>query len=194
MRLSGTWYVRTFSEQDVATIRDYDTIVVCPRFPARIQACLKYTQRSDSLLAGRSWDQIPVGARHFALVQTGPGDFPASCTMRIGSFPEIMGKACGVNHPPQCDAEVKERVELYKYCSSWPAWRYRANWTKLTSKTWCTLSDNKNFSRHPTYLKANLSPRILAYTRFGIFYQTVSYLIILNLCYHCNSICHYLTF
>jgi hypothetical protein len=34
--------------------------------------------------AGRSGDRIPVGARFFAHVQTGPGAHPASCTMGTG--------------------------------------------------------------------------------------------------------------
>jgi len=44
---------------------------------------------SDWLGAGRSGDRIPVGARFFALIQTGPGDHPASCTMGTGCFPGV---------------------------------------------------------------------------------------------------------
>ena len=42
---------------------------------------------AQSLRAGRSGDRIPVGARFFAPVQTGPGAHPASYTMDTGSFP-----------------------------------------------------------------------------------------------------------
>jgi hypothetical protein len=35
---------------------------------------------------GRSGDRIPVEARFSAPVQTGPGAYPASCTMGTGSF------------------------------------------------------------------------------------------------------------
>jgi hypothetical protein len=44
---------------------------------------------SDWLLAGRSGDRIPVGARFSAPVQTDPGAHPASCTMGTGSFPGV---------------------------------------------------------------------------------------------------------
>jgi hypothetical protein len=39
--------------------------------------------------AGRSGDRIPVGARFFAPVQTGPGAHPVSCTMGTRSFPGV---------------------------------------------------------------------------------------------------------
>jgi hypothetical protein len=70
---------------------------------------------SDSLRAGRSGDQIPVGARFSATVQTGPGAYPASCTMGTGSFLGVKRQENGVNHPPSSSAKVKERVELYFY-------------------------------------------------------------------------------
>ena len=43
---------------------------------------------SDLLQAGRSGDRIPVGARFYAPVQTGPGVHLASCTMGMGFFPQ----------------------------------------------------------------------------------------------------------
>ena len=69
---------------------------------------------SDSVRAGRSGDQISVGARFFAPVQTGPGAHPASYTMATGScFPVVTGRGRGVDHPPSSNAKVKERVELH---------------------------------------------------------------------------------
>jgi hypothetical protein len=47
---------------------------------------------SDCLRARRSGEQIPVWARFFAPVQTGPEANPASCTMSTESFP---GVKCG---------------------------------------------------------------------------------------------------
>jgi len=46
----------------------------------------KGVMHNDSLRAGRSGDRIPVVARFSALVQTGPGAHPASCTMVTGFF------------------------------------------------------------------------------------------------------------
>ena len=44
---------------------------------------------ATELRVGLSGDQIPVGARFSAPVQTGPGAHPASCTIRNGSFPGV---------------------------------------------------------------------------------------------------------
>jgi hypothetical protein len=41
------------------------------------------------LRVGRSKDRIPVEARFFVPVQTGPGTHPTSCTMGNGSFPGV---------------------------------------------------------------------------------------------------------
>jgi hypothetical protein len=41
---------------------------------------------SDSLWAGRSGERIPVGARFYAPVHTGPGAYPAYYTMDTGSL------------------------------------------------------------------------------------------------------------
>jgi hypothetical protein len=59
------------------------------------------------LRAGRSVDQIPVGARFFAHVQTGPGAHPASCTRGTGSFPGVKRQGRGANHTPPSSAEVE---------------------------------------------------------------------------------------
>jgi hypothetical protein len=62
------------------------------------------------------------GARFSAPVETGPGAHPASCTMCTGSFLGVKRSGRGVDHPPPCSAEVKERVELYLYSPSGTSW------------------------------------------------------------------------
>jgi hypothetical protein len=65
----------------------------------------------------------PGGARLSAPVQTGPGAYPASCTMGTGSFPGVKRPGRGVDHPLPYSAEVKETVELYLvYSSSGTSW------------------------------------------------------------------------
>jgi hypothetical protein len=66
----------------------------------------------DWLRAGRSGDRIPVGARFFAHVHTGPEAHPSSCTVGPGSFPEIKRPGRGADHPPHPSAEV-ENEESY---------------------------------------------------------------------------------
>ena len=60
----------------------------------------------DSLRVGRSGDRVPVGARFSALIQTGPGAHPASCTMGTGSYLGEMRPGRDVDHPPPFSAEV----------------------------------------------------------------------------------------
>jgi hypothetical protein len=51
--------------------------------------------------------KIPVGARFFAAVQTGPVAYPASFTMGTGSFPGVKRPGRGADHPPPTSAGVK---------------------------------------------------------------------------------------
>jgi len=74
----------------------------------------------DSLHIGWSEDQIPVGVRFSAPVQTGPGAHPASYTLDTWSFPGV--KWLGVDQRPISSAEVKERVELHLYSPSGLSW------------------------------------------------------------------------
>jgi hypothetical protein len=75
---------------------------------------------SNSLQAGRSRDQIPMGGRFSTPIQTTPRDHPASCTVGTGSFWGVMWPGHGVDHPPLSSTQVKERVELYLYSPSGP--------------------------------------------------------------------------
>jgi hypothetical protein len=72
---------------------------------------------SDWLRAGRYGDRIPVGARFFAYVQTGPGAHPASCTMGTGCFPGVKRPGRGADHPLPPSAEVENE---YSYTSAPP--------------------------------------------------------------------------
>jgi hypothetical protein len=62
---------------------------------------------ATELRDGRSGDRIPVGARFFAHVQTGPGAHPASCTMGTGYFRGVRRPGRGADHPPPFSAEVE---------------------------------------------------------------------------------------
>jgi hypothetical protein len=75
---------------------------------------------SEILRVGRSGDQIPVGAKFFALLQTGPGANPAPYTVGTISSVWVNRPGCGVDHLPLSNAQVKERVELYLlfFCSA----------------------------------------------------------------------------
>jgi len=85
------------------------------------------SQYSDSLRAGQSGDQVPLGAGFSAPFQTSPGAHPDSYTMSTGSFLGVKRPGCGIDHPPPYSAEVVERVELY-LCSPcgplWPLWEW----------------------------------------------------------------------
>jgi hypothetical protein len=48
------------------------------------------------------------GARFSALVQTGPGAYPASYTMATGSFPGVKRPGRGVDHPPNLAPRLKK--------------------------------------------------------------------------------------
>ena len=74
------------------------------------------------LICGRSGDRIPVGARFSAPVQTGPGAYPASCTMGTGSFPGVKRSGRGADHPPPSKCRGQERVGLYLYSPYGPSW------------------------------------------------------------------------
>jgi hypothetical protein len=79
----------------------------CPVFhhPSIIWVGGQLSRYSDWLRAGRYGDRIPVGARFFVLVQTGPGAHPVSCTMSTGSFPGVKRPGRDADHPPPPSAE-----------------------------------------------------------------------------------------
>ena len=50
------------------------------------------------------------------------GTHPASYRMGTGSFLGVKKPGHGIDHPPPCSTEVKERVELYLYTPFGPSW------------------------------------------------------------------------
>ena len=77
---------------------------------------------SDWLRAGRSGDRIPVVAIFSAPIQTGPGAYPASCTIGTGSFRGVKRLERDADHPPPSKCRGHERVGLYLYSPSGPQW------------------------------------------------------------------------
>jgi len=61
----------TYNSKGTYTFSNIFTLLVLP------------SQDSDSLQVGRAGDQIPLGARFSAPVQTGPAAHPASYTMGV---------------------------------------------------------------------------------------------------------------
>jgi hypothetical protein len=66
------------------------------------------TQYSDSLQAGQSRDQFPVGIRIFTPFQTGPGAHPASYTMGTASFSVVKWPGSRVDHLPHLPPLMKK--------------------------------------------------------------------------------------
>ena len=62
------------------------------------------------------------GARFSAPFQTGPGAYPASCTMGTGSFAGVKRSGRGADHPPPSKCRGQERVGLYLYSPSGHSW------------------------------------------------------------------------
>jgi hypothetical protein len=64
---------------------------------------------SDWLRSGQSGGRIPVGAKFFATVQTGPGAHQASCTVGTGSSPGVnYGWGVCADHSPTSSVVVME--------------------------------------------------------------------------------------
>ena len=87
---------------------------------------------SDSLLGGRSGDQIPVGGEIFRIRPHRPWGPPSHLYNVYQVFPG--GKAAGAWRwpPTPSNAEVKEGVELYLYSPFGPSWLV-LGWPSLLS-------------------------------------------------------------
>jgi hypothetical protein len=101
------------------------TVIISQKKLVKPKACRHKTRSRDSSVgiatgygARRSGDQIPVGARFFTHIQTGPGAHPVSCTMGTGSFLGVKRSGGGVDHTPPSSAEVTNE---YLYFPSGPS-------------------------------------------------------------------------
>ena len=72
--------------------------------------CLPLYVLAECLQAGPSRDQISVGARFSAPVQTGPEAHPASCTTGTGSFPGVR-RSQGVKLTPHPLLGPRSKIE-----------------------------------------------------------------------------------
>jgi hypothetical protein len=124
-----SWHIHfqnVWSFQNTFHTRNNQHIELCPISIWAISKHLSLAQLSlysDLLRAGQSRDQIPVGAKFSAPIQTSPGAHPDSYTMGTQSFPGVKWLGCGVDHTPHSSAEVIESVQLYLYPPpSGPLW------------------------------------------------------------------------
>jgi len=86
-------------------------------FQYDIQAYQLAGRYSDLLWLGRSGDRIPVRERFSLPIQKDLGAYPAPCKWLRGLLPGLRQPGLGVEHPHSSKVEVKERVEIYLYCS-----------------------------------------------------------------------------
>jgi hypothetical protein len=114
--------------------------------------------KRDWLRAGRSGDRIPVGARFFAHLQTGPGAHLDSCTKGTGSFQGSKRPRRGADNPPPPNAEIENE---YSYTTTprlgpgWPVivwpwpllYYYHRVSTQLQLKISKIINKNTNKSR-----------------------------------------------
>jgi len=61
-----------------------------------------------SLRAGQSGDSIPLGARFYATVQTGPGTHPTSYKMGTGFFQGVNRPRLRADYPPHLVPRLKK--------------------------------------------------------------------------------------
>lgn len=78
------------------------------------------SQRNNALRAGRSGEQIPVGARLPMSLQTGPEAHPVSFTVGIGSFRGAKQPWHGADHSPFLVPRLNG-VEIHLHLISVPA-------------------------------------------------------------------------
>ena len=92
-------------------------------------------------------------ARFSAPVQTGPGAYPASCTMDTGSFPGVKWPGRGADHPPTSKCLGHERVGLYLYPPSGHQWAVIG---RAFTFTFTGFAKNLDFSRAYPYRQGSV--------------------------------------
>ena len=75
-----------------------------------------------SLLAGRSGDRIPVGARFSAPVQTGPETHTVSYTVGTGALPGVKRPGSGVDHPHHLSSRLEKEWSYTLSSPTGPSW------------------------------------------------------------------------
>jgi hypothetical protein len=86
-------------------------------------------------------NKIPVEARFFIHLQSGPEAHPAFYTTGNGSFSGVQRPGCGVSLPLTSSAAVKEKVELYlnsPLCAIIAGYRLTFTFTKASHRRWHT--------------------------------------------------------
>jgi hypothetical protein len=76
--------------------------IICPMLVTRTTKKVRKVKKRSTMVKN-----IPVGAKFFAHVQTGPGAHPASCTMGTGKYLGVKRPGHGADHPPPPSAEVE---------------------------------------------------------------------------------------
>ena len=81
--------------------------------------------------------------------------------MGTGFSPEVKGPGRGVDYLPALSAEVKERVELYLYCTSGPSWHI-TGWTFISSPWQQWLHESASISRYAHIARLPVDNKTLA--------------------------------
>jgi hypothetical protein len=94
------WSHRIFPDGKIHSMPSFGrgSKIICPMLVTRTTKKVKKVKTVN--YGTKKKKKIPVGARFFAHVQTGPGVHPASCTMGTGKYPGVKRPGRGADHPP----------------------------------------------------------------------------------------------
>jgi hypothetical protein len=121
--------------------------IICPMLVTRTTKRSK-TVKTDK--KGLLWykKNIPVGARFFAHVQTGPGAHPASCSMGTGYFLGVQRPGRGADHPPPPSAEVENEHSYTSTPPVGPSWPVIGRSLPLPLPHLIRVPSQNNFTWH----------------------------------------------